>query len=108
MYKTIVFFRDLQDGGRAYDIGDEYPRAGLTVSSERLEELSTRKNIRGIPLIRDFGENKPKAKPSKGPDPVAEPEPISEPEPAKEPAEEPVKEPKKPKTTKARKTKPKE
>lgn len=89
MYKTLVFFRDLQDGNRAYDVGDEYPRSGLIVSDERLKELASRDNIRGIPLIREVG---PKAK---KPEPVivAVKEPEAEPETEKE---------EKPKTTKAK------
>lgn len=51
MYKTIVFFTDLQDGNHPYKLGDTFPREGLTVSKERLEELSTSANKQGIPLI---------------------------------------------------------
>ena len=50
MYSVINDFTDLRDGGR-YRAGDEFPRAGVTVSPERLKELSSRDNRRGIPLI---------------------------------------------------------
>lgn len=51
MYKVIKFFTDLQDNGHAYHEGDPFPREGLKVSSNRIEELSGDKNKRGIPLI---------------------------------------------------------
>lgn len=56
MYKTIVYFEDLQDKSRPYNVGDEFPRKGLEVSEERLEELSTAKNRRGTPLIQKIEE----------------------------------------------------
>ena len=51
MYKTKVYFEDLQDNRHPYNPGDTFPRNGFEVTKERLEELSTNKNIRGIPLI---------------------------------------------------------
>lgn len=51
MYKVIVRFCDLQDNNHVYQPGDEYPRAGLQASAERLEELSSDKNRRKTPLI---------------------------------------------------------
>ena len=53
-YKTIVFFRDLQDGNRPYSPGDIFPREGLTVTAARLAELSGSDNLRGKPLIREI------------------------------------------------------
>ena len=50
-YTTIVYFEDLTDKGYPYKVGDAYPRKGLNPSRKRIEELSTDKNIRGIPLI---------------------------------------------------------
>lgn len=55
MYKTIVRFTDLQDNGHRYNVGDVFPRIGQTVSESRLEELSTNKNKRGMPLIEFVG-----------------------------------------------------
>lgn len=52
MYKAIVYFEDLQDKNRPYNVGDIYPRKGLKPTAERIEELATEKNIRGIPLIK--------------------------------------------------------
>lgn len=51
MYRTIVRFKDLQDGGYTYNVGDIFPRNGLAVGDNRISELSTNKNRRGIPLI---------------------------------------------------------
>jgi len=50
-YKVIVSFTDLQDDNYRYRAGDTFPRAGVTVSRERLEELSTDKNRRHKPMI---------------------------------------------------------
>lgn len=50
-YKAIVSFTDLQDNNHRYHTGDTFPRAGVTVSQERLEELLTDKNRRHKPMI---------------------------------------------------------
>lgn len=57
MYKVIVGFADLQDPyegheGYPYQVGDEYPRPGMEVSDERIAELASDKNRRGVPLIK--------------------------------------------------------
>ena len=52
MYRTIVYFEDLQDDSHPYNVGDVYPREGFTPSDKRIKELATDKNIRGIPLIK--------------------------------------------------------
>lgn len=51
MYKVIKTFTDLQDDNHKYITGDTYPRDGVEVSEERIKELSTKKNRRGIILI---------------------------------------------------------
>ncbi len=51
-YKALVRFTDLQDDNFKYEPGDVYPRAGLKVSAERLKELSSKNNKRGIPVIK--------------------------------------------------------
>ena len=51
MYKVIKYFTDNQDKGYAYNVGDSFPRKGLTVSDKRLAELSSNKNKQGVPLI---------------------------------------------------------
>ena len=53
MYRVIKAFTDLQDKKYAYKAGDIFPREGVTVSADRLEELSSNKNKRGIPLIEE-------------------------------------------------------
>ncbi len=51
MYKTIVYFEDLNDNSHPYNVGDVFPREGFEVSEERLNELSGSNNRRGMPLI---------------------------------------------------------
>lgn len=51
MYRVTVYFEDLQDDRHAYSPGDVFPRDGLEVSDERLQELSTDANRRGVALI---------------------------------------------------------
>jgi len=52
-YKVIKFFTDLQDGDHPYKVGDKYPRDGVTVSEERIKELSTPFNVRNEVLIEE-------------------------------------------------------
>ena len=52
MYKVLRRFEDLQDNRHLYQPGDQFPRAGLKVSEDRLEELRTSKNRRHVPLIK--------------------------------------------------------
>ena len=59
MYRTIRFFTDLQDMSHPYHVGDVYPRAGLSVSDERLAELSSADNKLGEPLIEKIVEAVP-------------------------------------------------
>lgn len=51
MYKVIHYFTDLQDDGYAYNVGDEFPHKGMTVTKERIAELSGRENKQGVSLI---------------------------------------------------------
>lgn len=51
MYKVIRFFTDLQDNNYAYRVGETFPREGVNVTPERLEELAGSNNKRGIPVI---------------------------------------------------------
>lgn len=60
-YTVIQYFTDLQDGRHPYNVGDVFPREGTTVTDERLQELSTTANRRGVPLIRAVEERTPKA-----------------------------------------------
>lgn len=50
-YKVIEYFTDLQDDNHAYNVGDTFPRENLTVSDDRLTELSTKNNRQNKPLI---------------------------------------------------------
>ena len=64
MYKVIKHFTDMQDNNFAYDVGDEYPRKGMSVLPSRIRELATDKNRQGVPLIEEIPEveEKPKKK----------------------------------------------
>lgn len=59
MYKVIKSFTDLQDNNYAYYVGDTFPHNGVEVCAERIAELASGKNRRGIPLIEEVAE-KPK------------------------------------------------
>lgn len=56
IYKTIVYFEDLNDNSFPYNVGDKFPREGFEVSDERLNELSGSNNKRGTPLIEKVEE----------------------------------------------------
>ena len=60
-YKVVEHFTDLQDNGHAYSEGDTFPRKGFSVSDERLAELASANNKRGMVLI----EKAKKAAPTK-------------------------------------------
>ncbi len=79
MFKVIKNFTDLQDNNHKYVAGDTFPRDGLTVSPERLEELSTGKNRRGVPMIEKIVEQPVEVEPEK----VEEVEPVKKSAPAK-------------------------
>lgn len=59
MYKVICYFTDLQDGEYPYNVGDVFPRDGLTVRKERLKELSGKNNKQHKPLIKFVEEELP-------------------------------------------------
>ena len=59
MYKEIKSFTDLQDNNYAYYVGDTFPHNGVEVGADRIAELASDKNRRGIPLIEEV-EEKPK------------------------------------------------
>lgn len=56
MYRVIRYFEDLQDGNRAYKVGEIYPREGLSPTDERISELSGSRNRQGKPLIEAIPE----------------------------------------------------
>lgn len=51
-YVVIHYFTDLKDKNHPYNEGDIFPREGVSVSEERLFELSTDRNKQHKPLIR--------------------------------------------------------
>ena len=59
MYRVVHKFYDLKDNNHAYSVGDTFPRNGVDVDAERLEELASDKNRLGVPLIEAIAE-KPK------------------------------------------------
>ena len=68
-YKVIKQFADLKDGGHVYKEGDKYPRTGYHPTEDRIKELASSANKRGLPLITAEPEEKqetPKA-PAKKP-----------------------------------------
>lgn len=66
MYRALVYFTDLTDGNHRYDAGDIFPRAGLSVSEERIRELSTAANKRRMPLIERVEEPMEEEEPRRG------------------------------------------
>ena len=54
MYKVIKHFTDMQDNNFAYQVGDEYPRKGMSVLPSRIKELAGSKNRQGCPLIEEI------------------------------------------------------
>lgn len=65
MYRVVVSFKDLQDNGYRYQVGDIFPHEGLKVSDERIDELLTDKNRRHTPMIVEetVTETEPETKP---------------------------------------------
>lgn len=61
MYKVKHFFTDLQDNCYPYNEGDIFPREGVTVTEDRLKELSGSDNKQGKPLIEKVEETPKKA-----------------------------------------------
>lgn len=46
----------MQDNNFAYNVGDEYPRKGMSVLPSRIKELASKKNRQGCPLIEEIPE----------------------------------------------------
>lgn len=61
MYNVIKEFADRLDDGHIYNVGDVYPRDGITASDERIKELSSNENAVGEPLIAEVKPAKKKA-----------------------------------------------
>ena len=64
MFRVIKHFTDMQDGNFAYNVGDEFPRKGMSVLPSRIKELASDKNRQGCPLIEEIPdvEEKPEKK----------------------------------------------
>lgn len=56
MYKVLTHFTDLQDNYYPYNTGEYFPRKGKVVDQQRIDELSSNKNKRGIKLIEKIEE----------------------------------------------------
>lgn len=51
MYRVIQKFADMKDNMYVYNIGDEYPREGHSVTDERIEFLLSNQNRLKTPVI---------------------------------------------------------
>lgn len=60
MWRVLTDFADLEDGGRVYCAGENYPRTG-EAEPGRAAELSGRNNKRGAPLIAWADDSTPEA-----------------------------------------------
>lgn len=58
MWRVLVDFSDLQDGGHVYHTGDKFPRVG-EVDPGRVAELASFNNRRGFPLIEEVTGSQP-------------------------------------------------
>ena len=52
MYRVVRYFTDLQDNNYAYNAGDKFPRVGMEVSNDRINELLSNQNKQGRQLIQ--------------------------------------------------------
>lgn len=62
MYKVVKFFTDLHDGNHPYNVGDVFPRKGVSVTEQRIAELAGDGNKQGCPLIREVKQKKAEKK----------------------------------------------
>ena len=65
MYRVIHKFYDLKDNNHAYSVGDTFPHDGVEVDAERIAELSSDKNLQGVPLIEEISEKPKRARKKK-------------------------------------------
>ncbi|WP_425353373.1 Rho termination factor N-terminal domain-containing protein [Staphylococcus coagulans] len=52
LFEVIVRFKDGQDDEYLYQVGDVYPRPGYTPTEERLNEVASTDNRRGVVAIK--------------------------------------------------------
>lgn len=67
MYKVIKHFVDLHDKNHPYEVGDVFPRSGVSVTEGRIAELAGSNNKQGVPLIAKVEEEAPVEAPKKTP-----------------------------------------
>ena len=60
-YKVIKLFTDLHDNDYLYNVGDTFPRKGISVTEERIAELSGSDNKQHTPLIAKVEPKRKKA-----------------------------------------------
>lgn len=72
MYEVIAPFTDLRDYDHPYNVGDVFPRQGVVVDQNRLDELASIHNRQRKPLIRLVDEGTSTATPTV--ESVAQPE----------------------------------
>lgn len=60
-YKVIKLFTDLHDNDYLYNVGDTFPRKGITVTEERIAELAGSDNKQHAPLIEKVEPKRKKA-----------------------------------------------
>lgn len=60
-YKVIKLFTDLHDNDYLYNVGDTFPRKGISVTEERIAELSGSDNKQHTPLIEKVETKRKKA-----------------------------------------------
>lgn len=60
-YKVIKLFTDLHDNDYLYNVGDTFPRKGISVTEERIAELSGSDNKQHAPLIEKVEPKRKKA-----------------------------------------------
>lgn len=52
MFIALCRFADRQDNRHIYEAGEQYPRPGLEVTTERIAQLVSCDNLSGKPLIK--------------------------------------------------------
>lgn len=52
LYEVIVRFKDGQDDEYLYQVGDVYPRVGYMPTEERVDEVASTDNRRGVVAIK--------------------------------------------------------
>ena len=60
-YKVIKLLTDLHDNDYLYKVGDTFPRKGISVTEERIAELSGSDNKQHTPLIEKVEPKRKKA-----------------------------------------------